>query len=445
MPGWLLNLCYLLLVLLCSPVLLWRSWRQGKYRSGWGQKFLGLVPPYSAPKSSTPRIMLHAVSVGEVLQLQQVLTALRREFPTAEFIVSTTTSTGYQVACDKLTDAHVVYLPLDFTWAVNAALNRLQPDLFVLVELELWPNLLRISLQRGIRVGLINGRLSERSHRGYRYVRWLLGPLLRRFAFVAVQSDEYRERFVALGADPARCQVTGSIKFDGLRTDRDQPLARTLRELFQICDDEIVFIAGSTQEPEEQIAIDVYQSLAPRFPQLRLIIVPRHPERGEAIARLIERAGQTVIRRSQATSGSTLGVRPVGLLDTVGELSACWALATIAFVGGSFGNRGGQNMLEPAAYGAAVCFGPNTRNFRQIVELLLQQEVVRRVSTPAALQEFVEQMLSNPDQTTSLGTRAQQLVLTQQGATGRTIELIRQTLGAAGMSPTVTQPLAEKP
>ncbi|MCA9089130.1 MAG: 3-deoxy-D-manno-octulosonic acid transferase [Planctomycetaceae bacterium] len=430
LPGWLLNLVYALVVLLCSPILLWRSLRLGKYRTGWSEKFLGHVPLYPKEKSSTPRIWLHAVSVGEVLQLRQVLVQLRSVLPEAEVIVSTTTRTGHDVAREKLQGVHVVYFPLDFTWAVKSALRRLQPDVFVLVELELWPNFLRSSIRQNVTLGLINGRLSERSYKGYRRLRWLLRPLLSRFSFLAIQSDEYRDRFVAIGARAETCHVTGSIKFDGLQTSRDLPLTEELRVQFGIEPTDRVFIAGSTQEPEEQIALQVYRELQPAYPQLRLILVPRHPERATAIARMVEEAGFSLQRRSQHGPPPQSGARPVGMLDTVGELSACWGLADIAFVGGSFGNRGGQNMMEPAAYGAAVCFGPNTRNFRQIVELLTQADAVQVVQDPAALKAFVEKMLQYPDEGAELGRRAQQLVLSQQGATQRTIDLLRASFSA---------------
>lgn len=426
MLGWLLNLAYVLFLLLCSPILLFRAIGQGKYRSGWGQKLWGNVPE---PQSGAgPRIWLHAVSVGEVLQLRQIIEQLRSRQADVQVIVSTTTQTGYQVAHEKLPNVHVIYFPLDFTWSVSRAIERIRPDLIVLVELEVWPNFLRTAFAKPIPVGLINGRLSARSFRGYRRIRFLLAPLLRQLAFVAVQSEEYAERFRAMGTPDSRCHVTGSIKFDGVRTSRDQPLTQELKNLFQIQDGDSVLIAGSTQDPEESLALDIYQQLLPDFPNLRLILVPRHPERGADITRLVGSRNLPLVRRSQPKAADRLVSRPVGLLDTVGELGACWGLADIAFVGGSFGNRGGQNMLEPAAYGAAVCFGPNTWNFRQIVELLTNQQAVRVLQSPDEFTSFVREMLTNRAAAIELGQRAQQLVLSQQGATQRTVDLIHQNL-----------------
>lgn len=441
--GWSLNCAYLLLLLVMSPVFIWKSWRLGKYRHGWGEKLLGRVSVNRATEHR-PRIWLHAVSVGEVLQLRVLLEQLRQQLPHAELVVSTTTATGYDVAREKLPADHVCYFPLDFTWAVREALDRIQPTLIVLVELELWPNLLAAAAERQIPVAVINGRLSQRSWRGYRRIRWLLAPLLRKLALVAVQSEEYRDRFLDLGTAPDRCVVTGSIKFDGVRSNKQDPAVAQLAEFFEIRPGEKVFIAGSTQDPEEALALEVYQALRPEFPQLRLIVVPRHPERGDEIARQIITAGYRVIRRSgrgnpeilRTVSAITETGPAVGLLDTVGELGACWGLASVAFVGGSFGNRGGQNMLEPAGYGAAVCFGPNTRNFRQIVELLLAAEAATVVSDGAALREFVRQMLTNPAMAAAQGERAQELVRAHQGATRRSLQLLLGLIPTRSAAPT---------
>ncbi|MEZ5940870.1 MAG: 3-deoxy-D-manno-octulosonic acid transferase [Planctomycetaceae bacterium] len=422
MFGWILNAAYVLFLLICSPVLLWRWYALGKYHSGWNQKLWGACP---VPGEATgPRVWFHAVSVGEVLQLQQVLAQLAHKSPDAQCIVSTTTQTGYEVARDKLQNAHVVYFPLDFTWAVQNAVRRLQPDLIVLVELEIWPNFLRTAYQQKIPVCLINGRLSDRSFAGYRRLNWLLGPLLRQFAFVAAQTEEYATRFAALGVEQERVHHTGSIKFDGVQTDRSNPKTRELAQCFGIGEGEQIWIAGSTQAPEEAMVLDIYQELKQTHPRLRLILVPRHPERGNEIAGLIADRDLPCIRRTKPESPPEDTSQYIGLLDTVGELGACWGLADIGFVGGSFGDRGGQNMLEPAAYGAAVSVGPNTKNFRAVVELLVQGNALHVSRTPNELRQFVEMMLQHSEQGTEMGERAQHLIAAQQGATARTVQLI---------------------
>lgn len=432
MPGFLFNLIYLILLVVVSPALCYQCWKYGKYRDGWSQKLWGQLPLRTSLKRT--QVWIHAVSVGEVLQLQQVIRDLRCEHQALDILVTTTTQSGYRVASEKLQDCQLAYFPLDFTWSVRNAIRRVQPDLIVLVELELWPNFLSAASSANIPVVLINGRLSERSFKSYQRVRWLFAPLLRQIEHIAVQANEYKSRFIALGVLEEQTVVTGSIKFDGVETDSQRTTVEELRTFFEIAPDEFVFIAGSTQEPEEAMALAAFHNVQQEFPHSRLIIVPRHPERRAAISRLIADAGYGIIRRSDRFQAGK-SAKPVGLLDTIGELNDCWALADVAFVGGSFGNRGGQNMLEPAAYGAAVCFGPNTRNFKQIVELLLTQDCACTVNSQAELEDFIRKMFADRTSAQMMGQRAQQLILAQQGATRRTITLILAALSTAATKP----------
>jgi 3-deoxy-D-manno-octulosonic-acid transferase len=290
---------------------------------------------------------------------------------------------------------------------------------------------------------LINGRITERSFRGYRRIRPLAQAMLMRIRRLLVQNDIYAARFAALGADRHRITVTGSIKFDGVQGDRRNPRTRELRESFGLSETDRVFIAGSTQAPEEKYALDAWLSTRKEHPELRLILVPRHKERFDEVARLVEVEYQLpLLRRSRLspvadndlaapvqlrTPHSALHT-PVILLDTLGELSACWGLADIAFVGGSLTQRGGQNMIEPAAYGAAVMFGPNTWNFKDVVELLLGQEAAFVVHNAAELTDELRRLLDDPKSGRERGRRAQALVANQRGATDRTLELLNATL-----------------
>lgn len=434
MIGWALNLVYAGLLLVLSPLLAFRALWQGKYRQGWAEKLWGRGPSRT---TTGPAIWLHAVSVGEVLVLRTILPQLREAIPGCEFWISTTTHTGHAVAREKYPDCQVIYFPLDFTWAVKRALARVRPSLIVLVELELWPNFIHEAATRSIPLVLINGRMSERSFRGYRRIRWLMRGLWTGFAKIAVQTEEYRRRLAKLGAPEERLVVTGSTKFDGLEADRQNPRTREIRGSFQLREDELVFMAGSTQAPEESYAIDTWLALRPRHPQLRLVLVPRHQERFEEVASLIQSRGLSVLRRSQIKAGtvpsSEVKESPaVLLLDTLGELGAAWGLADIAFVGGSLTPRGGQNMIEPAAYAAAVLFGPNTSNFRQVVELLLTEQAALVVQTPEDLTRQVGELLQNLDRARELGATAQRLVLLQQGATARTVQLITDVCSQTG-------------
>jgi 3-deoxy-D-manno-octulosonic-acid transferase len=311
--------------------------------------------------------------------------------------------------------------------------------------------------------------LGEKSFRGYRRIRWLVATLLRQIEALAVQDETYAERFRALGARPESVHVTGSMKYDGAQTDRNNPVTRRLAGMAGFTVDDIVLLAGSTQEPEEEMALQTFRELSPQWPQLRLILVPRHPERFEAVAKLLDASGIAWQRRtaliegwgagdggremgnerevesgqwraeSSRNSGSSRAAisrppfpipRPpspgprVLLVNVVGELGAWWGTAQIAFVGGSMGSRGGQNMIEPAAYGAAVSFGPNTWNFRDIVSAMLAHDAAVVVHDADEFRAFVRRCLERPDYAAGLGRRAQAFVQSQLGATDRTLRLL---------------------
>ncbi|MCA9123469.1 MAG: 3-deoxy-D-manno-octulosonic acid transferase [Planctomycetaceae bacterium] len=417
---YLLNLVYLALLVVLSPWLFWSAIRKGKYREGFGAKLLGLVP---RRKGNQPCIWLHAVSVGEVNVLQPLVEQLRHDYPHCECVISTTTRTGYEIARKKFADLTVFYCPLDFSWSVRAALRRLRPDLLVLAELELWPNLIREAHARGTFVAVVNGRLSEQSARGYGRIRAFVRPLLRCIDLIAVQSEEYADRFIALGADPSVVQVTGSMKFDGAQTNRNNDTTSQLRQLAGISVRDIVFLAGSTQSPEEQLAVETFRLLKDEFAQLRLILVPRHPERFEEVAQLLDLSGLPWQRRSKLGLARDNSAR-ILLVDSMGELSAWWGSAHIGFVGGSMGTRGGQSMIEPAAYGVATAFGPKTRNFRDVVQLMLRREAAVVVHDGSEMAAFVEKCLRHRDYTRALGMRAQKLVSEQLGATAKTTALL---------------------
>ncbi|MEZ6063865.1 MAG: 3-deoxy-D-manno-octulosonic acid transferase [Planctomycetaceae bacterium] len=429
----LLNIVYGLLLIFLSPVILWRIVRHGRYRHGLAEKLLGRLPRLSAQK---PVVWFHAVSVGEVLQLQKVVAEFRtRAADRFQVLVTTSTDTGFELAASRFEGCEVSWFPLDFSWAVRTALSRIRPSLLVLMELEFWPNMLSACQNAGVQTAVINARMSERSFRGYRRVRRLLGPLFDRFSVVAAQSQSSAERLVTLGARASATHVTGSTKFDGASADRHNAVTIALRAALGISDDETVFIAGSTQAPEEQLAVDAWKSARADFPNLRLIVVPRHRERFDDVAAIISTSGCSLTRRSTITAPTPIDSSTVILLDTIGELGACWGLADIAFVGGSFGTRGGQNMLEPAAYGAAVMFGPKTRNFRDIVAQLKSAEAAIELASPEELQTQLRRLLMDRKSAAELGQRAQNFVLSQQGAIAKTVELLLDCLNPDSRAP----------
>ena len=393
-------------------------------------RFTGTVPPFP-PKGPGRRIWLHGVSVGEI----QLLSSLAREIDVqaraaglaVEFVVSSSTTTGLDLAAKRFGGAVVFPCPLDFSWAVHRVFARAAPDLLVLGELELWPHLLDAARRRKVPVVVANGRLSERSARGYLRVAPLVRRMLSRVTLVSARSAADAGRFRDLGA---RTVIdAGSMKFDGVRGDRDADDVRRLARLAGFGHDDIVFLAGSTQAPEEALAIDAYRSAHGAHPRLRLVIVPRHVERKPELVALLDASGLPWQARSSLdTDGPSPDTR-VLLVDTTGELGAWWGTAAIAFVGGSLdGKRGGQNMLEPAAYGAAVCFGPHTRNFADEVAVLLAADAARVVADGPGLSAFVRDCLDDPGATRALGQRASVTVAAHRGATASTASRILRVL-----------------
>lgn len=429
---YLLNAVYLLALLFLSPLLLFRLVCKGKGRRGLLQKFLGLAPDLGSPRRS--RVWFHAVSVGETLLLRPILARLKHRQPNWELVLSVSTAAGYEVAKKTYPELTVFWFPFDFTWAVRRALKRIRPRMVVLAELELWPNFVAAAKKQGAKVAVVNGRLSARSYRGYRRVGWLMKRLLGKLDLIAVQTPTYAERMHQLGAPPERIQVTGSVKFDGVLCDprnyKTMQLGRILG-LEEIAGEPrpLVWVVGSTQEPEERLALAIYRRLKADFPELRLVLVPRHPERFDAVAKTIVGQGQPLLRRSEAEkSRDFFELNSVILVDTLGELGAVWGLANVAFVGGSLSQRGGQNMIEPAAFGVAVTFGPNVWNFQDVADRLLENHGAIQVRDAADWEAVTRRLLGYESERRELGLRAQEFVLRQQGAAERTIAALEGLL-----------------
>jgi 3-deoxy-D-manno-octulosonic-acid transferase len=310
-------------------------------------------------------------------------------------------------------------------------MERIRPALLILAELELWPNLLAEARARGARAAIINGRLSDASFRGYGRFRWFIGRLLANVDLIAAQNELYADRFLALGADSASVYVTGSLKFDGAESDRANPATVRLGQLAGFKPGDVVFLAGSTQHPEEQLALAAFHSLAATHPRLRLVLVPRHPDRFSEVAQLLATSGLPWQKRSGLENVPADPHARILLVDRIGELGAWWGTSQIAYVGGSMGPRNGQNMIEPAAYGAAVSFGPRTRNFRDVVAALLAGNAAVVVRDGAELTAFVRRCLEDHGFAAELGERAGRVVASQLGATSRTADLVDGLLPAA--------------
>jgi 3-deoxy-D-manno-octulosonic-acid transferase len=449
MPA-LLNVAYLLGLFLCLPWLLYKSWTTGKYRRGLWRKLVGPKQPFplsprhpltpSPPHQVTrsprhPLAWFHGVSVGEIHLLRPVVAGFRERHPDWDCAISTTTDTGFDEASKQFPDLPVFYWPFDFSWAVRRALRRINPAVVVLAEGEIWPNFLIAAKARGIPVAVINGRTSPRSFRRYVRLRPIVRPLLRQIELFAVQTEDYARCFRALGVAPERVHVTGSVKYDGVALDRRNRRTQELRKLLRVDENDLVWIAGSTQAPEEEIALKLFFRLRAQHANLRLFLVPRQKERFEEVAALLRRSGHGFVRRSELST-PVADQRAVVLVDTIGELGALWGLADIALVGGSLdGRRGGQNMIEPAGYGAAVVFGPHVWNFRETAARLVAAGAAIQVQDARGLEQAVERLLNDPPSRQRLGRAAQQLVRSQQGATERTLDCLDRLLLRAGEIP----------
>ena len=418
----LLDCAYLLALLVLSPWLAYKALTTGKYRRGLWAKLTGAA---TLRPGSRRCAWFHGVSVGEIHLLRQVIDAFRRRHPDWVCVVSATTDTGLDEARKHFADLTVFPWPLDFSWAVRRALRRVRPSLVVLAESELWPNFLLATGNAGVPVAVINARMSPRSFRRFARLgglsRWLFGKV----TLFAAQTDEYADHLRRLGARTV--EVTGSVKYDGVSAERDNAKTRDLGRLLGVESGDLVWVAGSTQAPEEEIVLESYRRLRREFPRLRLIVVPRQKDRFEEVAGLLRRAGEPFARRSQlGITEHGIPCNSVTLIDTIGELSALWGLADVAFVGGSLdGRRGGQNMIEPAAYGAAVTFGPHVWNFRATVEQLLACDGAVQVPDEAALESTLLALLADAGRRLQLGEAARRFVLSQQGAAERTLAALQ--------------------
>ena len=429
----LLDLVYLFAMLLLAPWLVWRAIATGRYRHTLGAKLLGRV---TVPNpESKPVAWFHAVSVGEVNLLGTLVPAFRKRHPNWLVVVSSTTDTGLAEARRRFAELPVIVWPLDFSWAVRRALREVKPALVVLTESEMWPNFLHAAKRMSIPVVVVNARMSPRSFQRLSRIAGLARRLLfDKVARFAVQEEDYTQRFRQLGVPAEKLTTTGSVKYDGASGERDTPQARELARLLALRSGELILLAGSTHAPEESIVLGAFANLRPRFPHLRLILVPRHPDRFEEVARLVEQSRLPFVRRSQILE--PLREMPaVVLLDTVGELGAAWSLADVGFTGGSLdGHRGGQSMIEPAGYGVPCAFGPHVWNFKDAAKLLVEVGGAIVVKDASELEAELVKLIADERLRKRMGTAARELVRRQQGATERTRDVLDEVIGTHGFT-----------
>ncbi len=411
-------------MLVSSPYWLFQMVRHGKYRKGFAERLGGVPARLQLPGIQEPVIWLHAVSVGEVLAVAGLAEEFLRRYPQYRIFVSTTTDTGQALARKRFGEGNVFYFPMDFAFAVRPYLRALHPELVVIAETEFWPNFMRLGRARGARIAVVNARISDRSWPRYRRFRGLLQRALVNVDLFLAQTSEDALRLKDIGAEAERVQVAGNLKFD-IPLPRPPEIVKDLRKSMAATAAGPVLVCGSTVDGEESLLLKAFENVLVQHPRAVMILAPRHPERFPAVAALLEQMSIRFCRRSLWNGEPLTG--QVLLLDTIGELAALYAIADIAFVGGSLVPRGGHNIIEPAQHGVATLVGNHTENFRDIVSLFQRRDAVRIVG-PAELPLVLLELLANDTERKALGRRAAETMRSQIGATTRTADELQRMM-----------------
>ncbi|MBN2138697.1 MAG: 3-deoxy-D-manno-octulosonic acid transferase [Sedimentisphaerales bacterium] len=430
-----IDLLYLLAAVAIAPVALYRLIRHNRYRAGWDNK-LGRITRRAPEKRC---IWLHAVSVGEVNAARTIVKVIQERFGEFDILISTTTDTGYARAtaifAEKL---QVIYFPFDFSWVMSRAFGNIRPALCLLMELEVWPNFVRIANNLDVPVAVLNGRISDRSFSTYKRIRPLIKSMFAGLTCVLAQTDEYARRFRELGCREETVIVSGSLKYDTARTDDTIDGADRIAKALGTAGQRL-WVLGGTGNDEEALLLDVYQELKQdeRFADLRLVVVPRKPERFDEIAQLIEKRGFDLIRYSRIKGlktedefifNSQSSTEAVILGDTMGDLRKFYSLATVIFVGRSLVPMGGSDMMEAAALGKCTIFGPHAFNFRQTVDALLAGNGAIRIDDKGELSTAVRKCLTEPAYAEEIARNGRNVIIKNQGATKKTIDQIEKLL-----------------
>jgi 3-deoxy-D-manno-octulosonic-acid transferase len=414
---------------LVSPYLVYQAVRYRKYIGNLSQR-MGYLP-VSFNLDGDESIWIHAVSVGEVLTARALLPDLRERYPRLRIFLSTTTMTGQQIARHNLQYVdEVFYFPFDLGFIVRRTLRLVRPRLFIMMETEIWPNLLRASRRAGVKTALVNGRISSRSYPRYKFVRPFFRHVLQQVDRFCMQSDESARRIIEIGAPREHVTVTGSLKFDSLELPgeaRQAPARHRVLRYFRMSPSRPVVIAASTLRGEEGAALEAFQRIRATISGALLIIAPRKPERFEEVDRLARQAGWNVARRSELRVDAEPR-HDVVILDTIGELAQLYQVATAVFVGGSLVDAGGHNILEPAVFGKPIIFGPYMQNFAEIAQTFLDNQAAIQIRNARELEPALLELLGDPVRRASLGAAARALVEANRGARGKSLAVLAELL-----------------
>jgi 3-deoxy-D-manno-octulosonic-acid transferase len=418
-----------------SPYFLYQAIRYKKYIGSLRQR-LGFLP-ITFNIDAEESILIHAVSVGEALTARALAADLKARYPRLRLFLSTTTIAGQQVARRSLPDVDAIfYFPFDWTFTVRRTLKLVRPRLFIMMETEIWPNLLRECRRTGVKTVMINGRISSRSYPRYRMVRPFFRRVLADVDRFCVQSEESARRLVDLGADADVVTVTGSLKFDSLElpaaTAHGKPRERILR-FFRLSPNRTVVVAGSTLRGEEAAVLQAFRRIKTTMPSALAVLAPRQPERFGEVERLSRDAGFVTIRRSELPIDAEPRADVV-VLDSIGELAQLYQLATAVFVGGSLADHGGHNILEPAIFGKPIVFGPHMQNFKEIAGAFLANDAAVQVHSARELEEALLALVTDPVRRARLGAAARALVEANRGAKTKTLEVIGELLPSGDAS-----------
>lgn len=420
-------------VILVSPYFVYQALRHGKYVGSLRQR-LGYLP-IAFNVDGEESIWIHAVSVGEALTARALVADLRERYPRLRLYLSTTTIAGQQVARRHLQGIDAVfYFPFDWMFIVRRTLDIVKPRLFVMMETEIWPNLLRACRSRGVSTVVINGRISTRSYPRYRMIRPFFKRVLADVDRFCMQSDESARRLIDLGADPSRVTVTGSLKFDSLQMPtpvaHGRPRERALR-YFRSPANRVVIVAGSTMKGEEAAMLRAFERIKSVVPTALMILAPRNPERFDEAERIARNTGLLTVRRLELAIDADPRADVV-ILDTIGELAQLYQLATAVFVGGSLANHGGHNILEPAIFGKPIVFGPHMQNFKEIAEIFIANDAAVQVQSERELEHAMLCLVTDPVRRAGLGAAAKALVEANRGAKGKTLAVVSDLLPQGG-------------